>query len=75
MSASICVRSVMMLGILAILAGCTTDPVLLRHPQTGKKVQCGPYSMAGGAAIQAATERERGCVADYQRQGYERVME
>jgi hypothetical protein len=57
------------------LVGCTSDPAFLRHPQTGKKAQCGPYSVAGWAATQAATVRERGCIEDYQRQGYERVME
>jgi hypothetical protein len=60
---------------LALLAGCSTDPVLLRHPQTGKTAQCGPYSATKSSAKIAAVELERGCIADYQRQGYERVME
>ena len=75
MIAAIYVRVAMMLGILAILAGCTTDPVHLRHPQTGKTVQCGPYPTATGPATMTALEHERGCVQDYQRQGYERVMQ
>ena len=64
-----------MVGILALLAGCTKDPVYLRHPQTGTKVQCGPYSESSPEARAVAAERERGCIADYQRQGFERVME
>lgn len=62
-------------GILAILAGCMTDPVVLRHPQTGKKVQCGPYYTGTSADTLSAPIRERGCIEDYQRQGYERAME
>ena len=54
------------------LAGCSTsDPVYLRHPQTGKKVQCGPYMNAGIWGLQSAKRRERDCIVDYQRQGYE----
>jgi hypothetical protein len=69
-------RLLMLIGLLVLLSGCQTDPVLLQHPQTGKKVQCGPYSDTGNeASIGAATVRERGCIEDYQRQGYERVME
>jgi hypothetical protein len=75
MIAAINVRLAMMLGILTILAGCTSDPVFLRHPQTGKKAQCGPYNATGVANRMATVELERGCVADYHRQGYERVME
>ena len=56
------------------LAGCSTDPVLLRHPVTGKTVQCGPYGATIAVQRIEALERERGCVQDYQRQGYERVM-
>lgn len=68
------VRLVMVLGMF-LFAGCTTDPVLLRHPQTVKTVKCGPYSATKSSARLAAVELERGCIADYQRQGYERVME
>ena len=70
-------RLLILIGILTLVAGCETDPVFLRHPQTGKKVQCGgPYPSEGDAAsAQAATIRERDCIEDYQRQGYERVME
>ena len=75
MIAATCVRLAMMLGILTLLAGCMSESVYLRHPQTGKKAQCGPYMNAGIAASQSATIRERGCIEDYQRQGYERVME
>lgn len=69
------VRLILAAGTVLAVGGCSTDPVFLRHPQTGKKVQCGPYSMTGWAATQAAPIRERGCIEDYQRQGYERVME
>ena len=53
--------------------GCARDPgVMMQHSQTGQRVQCGPYAAVTWAQTMAAVERERGCVADYQRQGYER---
>jgi len=63
------VRLLLLIGALTLLTGCT-DAVLLRHPDTGKTVKCGPYTMSGGVVA-----RERGCIEDYQRQGYKRVME
>jgi|KBSSwiStaDraftv2_1062776.scaffolds.fasta_scaffold4349252_1 hypothetical protein len=65
------------IGMLAGLAGCVKDAVILIHPQTGKEAQCGPYyyftSMSSGSFSKAAAdERERSCISDYQQQGYER---
>jgi hypothetical protein len=57
-------------GTLIFLAGCT-GPVMLRHPQTGKTVQCGPDDMDQSAEV--AYQRERDCIENYQRQGYKRV--
>jgi hypothetical protein len=55
-----------------LVAGCmTTDPVLLRHPD-GRTVQCGPYD-ARPINSMASAYRERGCIEDYQRQGFERA--
>jgi hypothetical protein len=59
--------------LLLLLAGCT-DSVHLRHVTSGQMAQCGPYVTLGVADTLAAVDRERGCVMDYQRQGYERVM-
>jgi hypothetical protein len=59
---------------LFMLTACSTDPVLLRHHVTGKTVQCGPYAAFTAAENLSAVDHERGCVQDYQRQGYERVM-
>ena len=68
-------RLLMLIGMLTLLAGCQTDPVHLRHPQTGKRVQCGPYPAYSFQHQMASANQERGCIEDYQRQGYERVME
>lgn len=68
-------RLLILVGMLTLLPGCMSDSVLLRHSQTGKTVKCGPYWMAGGADKATAVQRERGCIQDYQRQGYDRVME
>jgi hypothetical protein len=54
------------------VTSCATDGVVLRHPTTGATVRCrqSPTLLEGSAM---AYQRERDCVADYQRQGYERV--
>lgn len=57
-------------GTLAFLAGCT-GPVILRHPETGKTVQCGADDTEESA--EAAYQRQRDCIEQYQRQGYKRV--
>jgi hypothetical protein len=60
--------------LLVLLAGCAaTAAVFLRHPKTGETVQCGPYPYTGYTATAVAIQ-ERGCIEDFQRQGYERVM-
>jgi hypothetical protein len=50
-----------------------TAPIALHHPETGVKVQCGPYPSAlySGMAMVHRTER-RQCVQHYQEQGYVR---
>jgi hypothetical protein len=60
-----------LVGVSALFVGCTSV-VTLQHATTGKTVACGPYYMYGLHSFMAA-ERERQCIADYQRQGYERV--
>lgn len=68
--------SVRLVAMLVFLAGCSTsDPVYLRHPQTGEKVQCGPYMNSVIAGTQSAVLRERDCIRNYQDQGYEEVLE
>jgi hypothetical protein len=51
-----------------------TEPILLRHPETGITVQCGPYPNALYSSMAAGYRAERQqCVAQYQRQGYVRL--
>ncbi len=57
-------------GTLVVLAGCT-GPVILRHPETGKTVQCSPDDTEQPAEV--AYQRQRECIEDYERQGYKRV--
>ena len=57
---------------LFFVSACNSS-VQLRHVVTGKIVTCGPYNAFGAAARISAVERERGCIQDYQRQGYERM--
>jgi hypothetical protein len=62
----------MFVGLLTTVAGCQSDSVRLRHPQTGQIAQCGPYGTYSSQT--AAKERER-CIGDYQEQGYQRVAQ
>ena len=64
-------RLLVVFVLVAALGGCTTT-VVLRHPETGQTVKCGPYRTTGISAM-AGVEREARCIDDYQRQGFERV--
>lgn len=68
-------RLLILIEFLLLLAGCFNGSVILRHPQTGKTAKCGPYFTSGASSRASAVARELGCVEDYKRQGYERVME
>ncbi len=60
--------------VLVSLVGCSfTEPVILRHTETGQTVQCGPYRTSPPVRAITAVEHEKICIHDYQRQGYERV--
>jgi hypothetical protein len=51
-----------------------TETILLRHPDTGVMVACGPYPYALYASMAAGYRAERQqCVARYQWQGYARL--
>jgi hypothetical protein len=80
------------LGVLVLLCaglvGCTaithyTDPVVLRHAQTGVSVTCGPYLYTPTPGVnrfgqtRAAVLRQikADCREDFQRQGYVPVRE
>ena len=55
-----------------LLAACGTEPAYLRHPD-GRVAQCGPYMNYVAGDSEANAVRERGCIDDYQRQGFVRV--
>lgn len=66
-------RRFLPLGLLLLLVTGCTSAVTLRHPITGVTVKCGPYAFDNlGRSAAVAMERERQCISDYQRQGYER---
>jgi len=62
-------------ALLPVLAGCATQPVMLRNPQTGQTTQCGPYTNMHPLfpALSPHWKAERQCIEDYQRQGFERM--
>ena len=53
------------------LAGCTTAPIYLKHTETGRVVECGPYFYSAAVSVAAAL-REAQCIEDYKQQGYRR---
>ncbi len=81
-------RFLLILIVVVMLGGCSTTPVILKHPTTGETAQCGPYSkvfprflqqfsgvpkISVGLRANASAQREIACVNDYQAQGYQRV--
>lgn len=57
-------------GICVAVAGCSS-PIVLRDSM-GRMASCGPYPALGVNGVVGAI-REKQCIEDYQRQGYERV--
>ena len=51
-----------------LLAACASETVYMRN-MAGMTVQCGPYGTARSALLRSL----RSCIADFQRQGYDRV--
>jgi hypothetical protein len=60
-------RLLLLCAMLATLAGCT-PAVHLRNRATGETAQCGPYAYTVNEAL-----FKQQCIADFQRQGYERI--
>ena len=56
--------------LIVVLAGCATQPIYLRNPETGDVVKCGPYNWTNE---QRALEREAKCINDFQSQGYMKI--
>jgi hypothetical protein len=63
-----------MAALLAVFAGCATEQVLLRHPQTSEIAKCGPFSAPTVADRVEGIKRTRECVEEYERQGYRRIL-
>jgi len=68
-------RALLLLVASSSLVACaSTDAVILRHQRTGAVVHCGPYETNFWGHVGASIyQQERDCIADYQRQGYERA--
>lgn len=62
---------VLILALLWMLVGGCTSAIHMRHPD-GRTAECGG-AYAVGYHHFAAADRDRDCVRDYQRQGFERV--
>jgi hypothetical protein len=58
------------LGLILLATGCS-PAIRLQHPD-GRAAECGGSYSFGYYAF-AANQRDQACVADYQRQGYERT--
>jgi len=64
-------RRLILLGLFLLFVTACTSTIRLRNPD-GRMATCGGTWMFGASHF-AAAERDRNCVADFQRQGYERV--
>lgn len=69
-----CTRLFAITVVLALVAGCTTEQILLRHPQTNEIAKCGPFSAPTVADRVEGIKRTRECVEEYERQGYRRIL-
>lgn len=59
---------------LFVATGCTfTDSINMKNHKTGETAQCGPYNRQGINGPNAAAMQESQCIADFQRQGFERA--
>ena len=60
-------RHFLILLVVGLLSACISAPqtVMLRHPDTGKIVQCGPFE---------TLMEESQCLNDYQSNGYKRIQ-
>jgi hypothetical protein len=61
------------LAITGIALPACTDPIKLKNAATGQIAQSGPYASDMIAGGDAQAQRERECIQDFQRQGYERA--
>ena len=56
------------------IGACTTStPIRLQHTETGKIVDCGPFTARDEMRDLAIAQKESQCIKDFQRQGYERM--
>ena len=64
------------IGAALMLTSCVSGGALMKHPVTGKTVECGRYAKASSSLLSLTFEnRERDCINDFRLQGYERVPE
>jgi len=70
----LCARLFTITVVLAIVAGCATEQILLRHPQTSEIAKCGPFSAPTVSDRVEGIKRTRECVEEYERQGYRRIL-
>ena len=69
---------ILMMATLVFITGCQSDPVHLRHPQTGEIRQCGPYDKNLGYRPHETRSRtwedaEGDCIKILEAKGYELI--
>ena len=64
---------IFIISLCLLVTGCTTTAIPLRHAD-GRTATCGNSFMWGIHSI-TAMERDRDCVNDFYRQGFERVAQ
>jgi hypothetical protein len=56
-----------------LLVGCSLETIYLQHPDTKEVKSCDGSTYLSLVGRDTGAYLQRGCVADFQRQGYERM--
>ena len=65
-------RLISALALLAMLAACGTDPIIMRDLKTGATFDCGSRREVWAWDVATNPQREEACVRDYQMRGWVR---
>ncbi len=66
-------RYLLLAGVAAGLAGCTTNSIIMKDPKTGERAECGRHNEFWALDVFINALREQSCVSDFQDQGWVRA--
>lgn len=62
----------MVVALALTMAGCMTGGAMMQHPGTGQTHECGRYVLGSPLLSMSMERRERDCIEDFRKQGFER---